>query len=61
MGTLGVVKKQASPVAAMNFLGAELSLFLETEDMADPVGSHLLGKLSLCADYLSRLGPGVFQ
>ena len=57
MAALGVATKLSSPTPAMNFLGAELSLFLETEGMADPEGSHLPGKLNLCADYLSRLAP----
>ena len=52
---LGAAHKLASPTPTMNFLGAELSLFLEREDLADPSGEHLPGKLNKCADYLSRV------
>ena len=39
----------------MNFIGAEISLLLEREDVADLEGEHLPGKLNVCADFLSRM------
>ena len=52
---LGAHRKLSSPVPALNHLGAEASLMLESLDMADPEASHLPGKLNDAADYLSRL------
>ena len=52
---LGAHRKLSSPVPALNHLGAETSLMLESLDMADPEASHLPGKLNDVADYLSRL------
>ena len=54
-GALGAVAHLASRVPAMNFLAAEISLFLETHDLLDPVGSHVPGALNKVADYASRL------
>ena len=52
---LGAAQRLSSPSPAMNLLGAELALLLEREDCADVEGSHIPGKLNVCADYLSRM------
>ena len=49
-----MARKLASPVPALNHLGAEISILLETSDIGDPIGAHLPGKLNGCADFLSR-------
>ena len=56
---LGAHRKLSSPVPALNHLGAETSLMLESLDMADPEATHLPGKLNDLADYLSRLSAPV--
>jgi len=52
---LGAAQRLSSPSPPMNYIGAELSLLLEREDCADVEGSHIPGKLNVCADFLSRM------
>ena len=56
---LGAHRKLSSPVPALNHLGDETSLMLESLGMADPEATHLPGKLNDVADYLSRLSAPV--
>ena len=51
---LAVSKKLASSSATLNWVGAELSLVLETLNMPELTAHHLAGKLNIQADHLSR-------
>ena len=51
---LAVSKKLASSSATLNWVGAELSLALETQNMPELTVHHLAGKLNVQADHLSR-------
>ncbi|CAK0898756.1 unnamed protein product [Prorocentrum cordatum] len=52
---LGVANKLASPNKVLNFLAAELALFLETHCLPDLVAQHVAGSRNVVADWLSRL------
>ena len=51
---LAVSKKLASSSPTLNWVGAELSLVLETFNMPELTIHHLAGKLNVQADHLSR-------
>eukprot|EP00435_Cladocopium_sp_Y103_P072900 s399_g41.t1 len=51
---LAMLRKLSSPGAAMNFLGAEISLLLEDLDIPNLRLHHLAGKFNVETDYLSR-------
>ena len=51
---LAVSKKLSSATPALNWIGAELALCLETLNMAEMNVHHLPGKLNVQADHLSR-------
>ena len=51
---LAVSKKLASPSPTLNWVGAELSLALEAQNMGELTVHHLPGKLNVAADHLSR-------
>ena len=51
---LAVSKKLSSPSPTLNWVGAELSLTLEAQNMGELTVHHLAGKLNVVADHLSR-------
>ena len=51
---LGAAMKLSSPTPSMNFIGAEVAIALETQDMGEIEADHIPGKLNVCADFLAR-------
>ena len=51
---LAVSKKLSSSSPTLNWVGAELSLILEKQNMPELTAHHLAGKLNVQADHLSR-------